>query len=223
MLATLLVIIAGVTILVTILVMLGMTGKNRGNRKERVSGGVRRTLDYLFFVLIFGLTGITAGYYAYSRSNLKHTDLFAMNNDMLHAEPGQILIHKKCGKCHSLERVYLTYKNDIAWNKTVKRMAEFDYPNITSSDARHIVAYLIQQERRRRRNADRLKIGKNIVSRKCGVCHDLDRVFRANKSKQEWTDTLNSMVKIPRASVFLSEQEEEDIVAFLSSRRTTEK
>ncbi len=89
---------------------------------------------------------------------------------MITAEPDQIIMNKKCSKCHSLERVYLMYKNDRERQKTVNRMAEFDYPDVTDSDTQRIVSYLIRQQRRRD-GTDRLKTGKNLVSRKCGICH----------------------------------------------------
>jgi hypothetical protein len=80
--------------------------------------------------------------------------------------PDKLLCIKNTVSVIALNGVCLTYKNDIAWNKTVNRMAEFDYPNITDSDMRYIVAYLIRRQRRRWRNTGRLKTGKNIVSRK---------------------------------------------------------
>ncbi|MCI5224580.1 MAG: hypothetical protein D3924_18420 [Candidatus Electrothrix sp. AR4] len=173
----------------------------------------------VLFALFIVLTGVTIGYDALSRSGSQCPDFSVMGIKIFSSESGQDVMNRKCSKCHSLERVYLTYKSEKAWSETVKRMVEFDYPNITSSDEQQIVAYLIQQQRRRRSNADRLKIGKSIVSRKCGICHDLDRVFRVDKSRLEWTETVNTMVEIMGVFDFLSEQEKKDIVAFLSSRQ----
>jgi hypothetical protein len=175
------------------------------------------------FGLTFGLAGVAVGYYASIRSGLPYSDLFMVNKKLVNVESVKILMNRKCGKCHSLERVYLVYKSDAAWNETVNKMAEFDYPHISGTDVRQIVAYLIQQQRRRWSNADRLKTGKSLVSRKCGICHDLERVFSVDKSRRKWTDTINNMVEILGVSDFLSEQEEDDIVSFLSSRKKIKK
>ncbi|WP_339136482.1 MAG: hypothetical protein WGN25_01195 [Candidatus Electrothrix sp. GW3-4] len=125
----------------------------------------------------------------------------------------------KCSKCHSLERVFLDFKEAKDWQQTVQRMAVLDYPNISQADVEQITAYLLEQQQRREQNTDRQKIGKNLVTRKCGICHDLSRVFRADKTVLEWEKTVDNMVAFLGVSNFLSTQERNDIITFLSSRQ----
>ena len=282
MLATLLVVIGGVTVLI----MLEMTGKVRDSPRKKGWILVHRILGYLFLVLFasmlvfmvvkaggfqeelparamihiilalllvplimikvviarrhaqlstklimlglaifglsFGLTGITAGYYALHRSDYKYTVLSDVDDDILNVEIGQKITNRKCSKCHSLERVYQSYKSDIAWTETIHKMAELDYPNITNFDVKQIVGYLVQQQQKRQGEEEdklRMEIGRSLVSKKCSICHNLDRVFGAKKREQEWVETVSRMTVTNGDDDFLSEQEAEDIVYFLTHIR----
>lgn len=173
------------------------------------------------FVISFGLTGITAGYYALHRSNLTYTTISSLNNGLLDLELGKSITNSKCNKCHSLERVYLAYKNDESWSNTINKMALLDSPNITSFDVKQMLNYLIQQQKKREAENDlniKVEIGKTIVSRKCNICHDLDRVLGARKNKQEWIATINRMAENMGDTNFLTEQEKTDIISFMVER-----
>jgi mono/diheme cytochrome c family protein len=285
MLATLLVVIGGVTVLI----MLEMTGKVRDSPRRKGWILVHRILGYLFLVLFasmlvfmvvkaggfqeelparamihiilalllvplimikvviarrhaqlstklimlglaifglsFGLTGITAGYYALHRSDYKYTVLSDVDDDILNVEIGQKITNRKCSKCHSLERVYQSYKSDIAWTETIHKMAELDYPNITNFDVKQIVGYLVQQQQKRQgeeKDKLRMEIGRSLVNKKCSLCHNLDRIFGAKKREQEWVETISRMTVTNGDDDFLSEQEAEDIVYFLTNIRKEE-
>ena len=282
MLATLLVVIGGVTVLI----MLEMTGKVRDSPRRKGWILLHRILGYLFLVLFaamlifmvikaggfqeelparamlhiilalllvplimikvviarrhaqlstklimlglaifglsFGLTGITAGYYALHRSDYKYAILSDVDDEILNVEIGQKITNRKCSKCHSLERVYQSYKSDVAWSHTIHKMAELDYPNITNFDVKQIVGYLVQQQQKRQgeeKDKLRMEIGRSLVTQKCSVCHNLDRIFGAKKSRQEWTETVSRMTKTNGADDFLSDQEAKDIVYFLTNIR----
>ncbi|MCI5223680.1 MAG: hypothetical protein D3924_13670 [Candidatus Electrothrix sp. AR4] len=178
-------------------------------------------LGMAIFGLSFGLTGITAGYYALHRSDIKYAALADVDEDILSVELGQKITNRKCSKCHSLERVYQSYKSDVAWTQTIHKMAELDYPNITNFDVNQIVGYLVQQQQKRQGEVEEkleAKIGKSLVNQKCTPCHNLDRVFGAKKNKQEWTDTVERMMEINGEVDYLSEKEKKNIVIFLSRR-----
>ncbi|XOF35033.1 MAG: hypothetical protein ACL93V_07020 [Candidatus Electrothrix sp. YB6] len=179
-------------------------------------------LGIAIFGLSFGLTGITAGYYALHRSSARYAVLSEVDEDILNVELGQKITNRKCSKCHSLERVYQNYKSDIAWTETIHKMAELDYPNITSSDVKQIVGYLVRQQEKRQgeeKEKLRLKIGRTLVQQKCSMCHELDRVFVADKTQGEWTETIGRMTRTSGDPEFLSEHEAEDIIFFLSRLR----
>ncbi len=182
-------------------------------------------LGIAIFMLSFGLTGITAGYYVLHRSNLTYTTLSAQDNDVLNMELGKAIMNKKCSKCHSLERVYRAYKSDDGWAGTVNKMALLDSPNITTFDVKQVLNYLIEQQKERQaKNPAGLEddVGKSLVSSKCSVCHNLDRVFGARKNEKQWTTTVGRMVTTMDEPDFLSEQEKSDIIAFLSRREAIE-
>ncbi|MCW5203499.1 hypothetical protein VU11_03220 [Desulfobulbus sp. US2] len=183
-------------------------------------------LGLAIFGLSFGLTGITAGYYALHRSDFKYAVLSDVDDEILNVEIGQKITNRKCSKCHSLERVYQSYKSDIAWTHTIHKMAELDYPNITNFDVKQIVGYLVQQQQKRQgeeKDKLRMEIGRSLVSQKCSICHDLDRIFGAQKGRQEWTETISRMTKTNGDADFLSDQEAEDIIYFLTHIRQEKK
>ncbi|MCI5148455.1 MAG: hypothetical protein D3916_03505 [Candidatus Electrothrix sp. MAN1_4] len=183
-------------------------------------------LGLAIFGLSFGLTGITAGYYALHRSDYKYAVLSDVDDDILSVEIGQKITNRKCSKCHSLERVYQSYKSDVAWSETIHKMAELDYPNITNFDVQQIVGYLIQQQQKRQGEEEermRMEIGRSLVTQKCSLCHNLDRIFGARKNQQEWRETVSRMTKTNGDADYLTDQEAEDIVHFLINIRKKEK
>jgi cytochrome c2 len=177
------------------------------------------------FTLSFALTGLTAGYYVLHRSNLTYTTLSALDNDVLDADLGKSIVSKKCSKCHSLERVYRAFKSDESWAKTINKMALLDSPNITSFDVKQVLNYLRVQQRNRQEKANLdpgRTIGKTLVTQKCSICHNLDRVFGASKNSEEWTTTVGRMVATMDDPDFLSDQEKVNIITFLSMREEKE-
>jgi len=61
-------------------------------------------------------------------------------------------------------------------------------------------------------------IGKTLVTRKCGLCHELDRVLRAEKTAAEWSQTLDRMAGFMGDPTFLSTNESSDMVDYLVNR-----
>ena len=182
-------------------------------------------LGVTIFCLAFALTGITAGYYVLHRDNLSYTTLSAMDDNILDLELGKAIMNRKCSKCHSLERVYRAYKSKEGWAATVNEMARMDAPNITSFDVKQTLNYLVLQQEKRQiadhKEAEK-EIGKTLVSRKCTVCHDLERVFAADKKKEAWAATVERMAATMGDPDFLSSREQADIVNFLSEKNSHE-
>ncbi|MCW5203498.1 hypothetical protein VU12_11240 [Desulfobulbus sp. US4] len=173
----------------------------------------------VLFGSIFVLIGVTVGYYIFNSSETRSVSEIKIRWTPRSVASDKILMGKKCSKCHSIERIFLSSKDGKDWQQTVQRMAELDYPNISKGDVERITDYLIEQQRRREKSTDRRKIGKNLVSRKCKICHDLGRVFSANKTASEWEETVDNMIKLLGVSNFLSMQQKNDIILFLSSRQ----
>ena len=176
-------------------------------------------LGSLILGISFSMLGISAGHYVMNRSSFQYTILPDADKVVLNAELGLNLMKEKCNKCHSLERAYQQYKTKIEWTETVNKMAERDAPNITPFDVQQIVGYLVhQQEQQDAMKGAELERGKKLVARKCNICHPLERVFRAVKKRPAWEATVNRMMRTMDDSNFLSAQEKNDIVGFLSNR-----
>ena len=176
-------------------------------------------LGIAIFVLAVALTGISAGYYILHRSNSSYTIIEAIDNDVLDLELGKAITVKKCSKCHSLERVYRAFKSNNSWVVTINKMALLDSPNIASFDVKQTLNYLIAQQKVREEKlavSSQAEIGKSLVSQKCSICHNLDRIFGARKNSDEWGATVSRMMATMGDPAFLSEEEKADIVMFLS-------
>lgn len=107
------------------------------------------SLGIIILTFSFVLTGISAGYYVLHRSDLTYTTLTDLDKNTLNLELGKSITHNKCNKCHTLERVYRSFKTDERWTETVNRMALLDAPNITGFDVKQVLNYLIQQQKTR--------------------------------------------------------------------------
>ena len=182
-------------------------------RKAQISSRLL-LLGISLFVLSFGLTGIAAKYYALHEGSLSEL-LNAADSNIVSVETGQAVLSKKCSKCHSLERVYTTNTTD--WSATVNKMAGFD-PNISESDIKLITEYL-NQLRKTMPQRTSVERGRDLVNTKCSKCHTLDKVFSVDMTRDKWAETVGDMMKIMGLPDFITEQEKEDIIAFLADRR----
>ena len=176
-------------------------------------------LGSLLLAISFSMLGISAGYYTLHRSRFQYTALPEAEEIVLNTELGLNLMKEKCSKCHSLEKIYEQYKDKAGWLETVNTMAERDSPNITPFDVQQIVGYLLhQQEQQDAIKGAELERGKKLVARKCNICHPLERVFRAAKTKQGWEATVSRMIRTMDDPNFLTAQEKNDAIGFLSNR-----
>ncbi len=170
-------------------------------------------LGIALFGLAFGLTGLTA---LQGDGDILHGFL-GKSYSISGGEHAQRIMNRKCGKCHSLERIYQTYKPD--WSETVNRMAQFDYPNISNAEVRQIVQYLTEQQEKIQTLTETNAV-RSLISRKCSICHNLDKIYKTKLNQKEWTDIVADMIKIMGDPNFLSLQEQEEIVQYLSSRQS---
>jgi nitrate/TMAO reductase-like tetraheme cytochrome c subunit len=189
------------TALALILIPLVLIKVVIARRQARVSTKLT-LLGIALFGLAFGLTGLTA---------------LQGKNEKYGGEHAQGIMSKKCSKCHSLERIYQTYKPD--WNETVNRMAQFDYPNINNAEMRQIVQYLTEQQEKIQPFTETNAV-RSLISRKCSICHNLDKIYKTKLNQKEWTDIVADMIRIMGDPNFLSLQEQEEIVQYLSSRQS---
>lgn len=174
------------------------------------------------FLALFLLNSMTAGYYFLHESDIDRPSLSEEDAAVLDEKKGQKLVAQKCGKCHALERIFKALKTDQGWTEIVNRMISFDTPNISESQGKQIVNYLIIQQKRREKLAAEasgasVKIGRNMVEQKCSFCHGLDRLYMVNKTREEWVRTVENMIGYSEQADFLSPHEKEAVIEFLSS------
>jgi mono/diheme cytochrome c family protein len=112
---------------------------------------------------------------------------------------GRQLVIKRCAKCHSLERVFKSFKDEEGWTKTVNRMALIDAPNIRDYDAKQIIYFLLKQQEERKGSDLSIieeEIGKTLIDKKCSLCHNLERVYKSVKNEEEWRITVERIGEI---------------------------
>ncbi|MCI5141115.1 MAG: hypothetical protein D3909_05185 [Candidatus Electrothrix sp. ATG1] len=180
------------------------------------------------FLALFLLNSMTAGYYFLHQIEVDKQSLPAEDAAVLDEKKGQKLVAKKCGKCHTLERIFKTLKTDQGWADTVNRMVSFDTPNISESEGKQILTYLISQQKRREKitpesaeGVNKKMIGKKMVEQKCSFCHGLDKVYIAKKTPEEWDKTIDKMAGYSDQEEFLAPQDKEAVIEFLSSRNSS--
>ncbi len=175
------------------------------------------------FLAFFLLNSMTAGYYFIQESDIAQLTLSEKDVKGLDEKKGQKLLAQKCGKCHTLERIFKSLKTDLGWTKTVSKMVAFEEPNITEKQGKQILHYLINQQKRREKlvaktSGAREKAGKNLIEQKCSFCHGLDRIYLANKTSEEWAELVDNMAGYSEKENFLRPLEKEAVLEFLSRR-----
>lgn len=180
-------------------------------------------LGIALFSLAFVLNGLTAGHYLLHRTDPRYITVSDIDEPVLDTDIGRLVLFDKCGKCHTFERIFRAAKDQDGWTKTVNRMAVLDAPDINQFDVKQVIFFLLDLQRQRQEKLGRIQaeeIGKTLVSQKCTRCHNLERVFKASKTKNQWRQTLQKMTNYAGDPEFLGAKEKEDIAAYLSENRT---
>jgi len=178
-------------------------------------------LGLAIFLFAFLLIALSAGHYFLYKGDVREVAISSIDKETMNENIGRQLVVQKCDKCHTLERVFRSIKDEDGWTKTVNRMALIDTPNIRDYDAKQIIFFLVKQQQSRigtQQDVVDMEIGKTLLDKKCTICHDLDRIFRAQKSEEEWMATVERMKQHASDPEFLNEKETENIVDFLVRR-----
>lgn len=178
-------------------------------------------LGMTIFLFAFLLNAISAGHYYLYKGAVREVTISSIDRETMNEDIGRQLVVKKCSKCHTLERIFRSFKDEEGWTRTVNHMALIDTPNIRDYDAKQIIFFLVKQQENRMGEKEDLveeKIGRTLLDKKCTLCHDLDRIYQAQKSEKEWLATVERMKQHARDSNFLNEKETKNIVDFLSTR-----
>jgi hypothetical protein len=173
------------------------------------------------FLFAFLFNAISAGHYYLYRGEVREVTISSVDRETMNEDIGRQLVVKKCAKCHTLERIFRSFKDEEGWTGTVNRMAVIDTPNIRDYDAKQIIFFLVQQQENRigaQKEVVEGEIGKTLLEKRCTMCHDLDRVYQAQKREEEWLATVERMKQHARDPDFLNAKETSSIVGFLSTR-----
>ncbi len=173
------------------------------------------------FILAFVFIVITAGYYFLYSSHVTYVSISELDTNVMDENIGRHLVISKCSKCHTLERIFRSFKTQESWTETINRMAKIDAPNIRDYDVKQIINFLLMQQDNRRNTPESLgtEIGKSLLEQKCSVCHNLERIYKSSKGELEWQSTLEKMVKMSGSPDYLSETEKKEIIIFLLSQK----
>jgi cytochrome c5 len=179
-------------------------------------------LGMLIFSTAFLLNGIAAGNYFLYRSRIPYTTV--RETDALDVHIGRKLLGQKCAKCHSLQKIFAASLTMEEWTKTVNRMAQKDIPHIRPHDIKQIIHYLVRRgEGGPSKTVEKEEVpGKELVQKKCVLCHDLKRVDGAKKDRVSWQRTLKRMIENAEEIgmvEYLTKEEEGGILEFLSGPR----
>ncbi len=178
-------------------------------------------VGFSIFLMAFLLNAISAGHYFLYRGAIRFVAITSLDRVTMDEDIGRQLVMKKCAKCHTLERIFRSFKDEEGWTRTVNRMALIDAPNIRSYDAKQIIFFLLKQQEKRTSEDLAMveeEIGKTLVDKKCSFCHNLERVYQARKSEDEWRVTVERMIRNSKNPDFLTEKETEEVVKYLASR-----
>jgi cytochrome c2 len=185
-------------------------------------------LGTIILAMSVTLVGLTAGHYLLHRSDLRYVTVEKRSALPLDVELGRRLMFNKCGKCHSFERILRSTKDRGGWEETINRMAGYDAPNISPFDIRQITyALLSMQKDQGPAIGDTVKpeepskedVGKSIIENRCSRCHTLERIFAADKTFEQWRQTIDRMLGYAGDPPLLSDSEKEDVLIFLERNR----
>ncbi len=178
-------------------------------------------LGMTIFLFAFLFNAISAGHYYLYKGAVREVTISSIDKETMNEDIGRTLVLKKCAKCHTLERIFRSFKDEEGWTRTVNRMALMDTPNIRDYNAKQIIFFLVMQQENRMGEKEDLvegEIGRTLLDKKCISCHNLDRIYQAQKSEKEWLATVERMKQYARDPNFLSEKETKKIVDYLSTK-----
>jgi ferredoxin-NADP reductase/mono/diheme cytochrome c family protein len=184
------------------------------------------SLGVIIFCLAFLLVALTAGQYLLRATSAKDIPPPPTNASLerIDLRASEVLMQKRCSRCHTLDRVVGARKDAKGWSATINRMRSFPGSHISEEDATTILGYLVAADSIDSSTLQgELKVGKALVDSHCGRCHELDRVYKSEFSPKQWQDTVTRMVGYARGiDGFFKPGEYQQIIRFLSKTQTPE-
>ncbi|MDR4499626.1 MAG: hypothetical protein MRK02_17160 [Candidatus Scalindua sp.] len=147
----------------------------------------------LILISVFITVTMSAGYYMVSLTGDQFITLTHNGKPLkVNLKIGRKVVHEKCVKCHSLERVYSHNKTEADWRYYVSRMRAKDPENMNELEEIQAIGYLVKNLGIDDSKMD-IELGLKIILSKCGTCHPIERIFRSKKTADEWIETVEKM------------------------------
>ena len=111
-------------------------------------------------------------------------------------ESWKYLYEPKCSKCHPLDRIFSDPKTEEEWRSCITRMIEKSPLWITPEEGEQITTEILGTKKGVIGSFPKKK--KYVDSRllfidRCTVCHSVNRILLANKTGEEWQETVTRM------------------------------
>lgn len=103
-------------------------------------------------------------------------------------ERGEKLLNSSCGSCHDLRPIQTAALDKEAWNSVVQDMVSKG-ADVPDADLPVLIDYLFTHYGPLPSGA-----GQSVLLNVCTMCHDLSRVKNGRRSREEWQETLNTML-----------------------------
>jgi hypothetical protein len=136
-------------------------------------------------------------------------------------ESWKYLYEPKCSKCHTLERIFAEPKTRGEWQICVSRMNQKSPSWITPEEGEQIIAEILGHKKAAIRSFPKKKKydeARLLFIDRCTNCHPVNRILMANKTKEEWKETVIRM-RDNAPELFLDE-DLSIIVDYLTERAT---
>ncbi|MCW5205895.1 photosystem P840 reaction-center cytochrome c-551 [Desulfobulbus sp. F5] len=191
------------------------------------------TLDRIYAATVAEWTPTVSKMAAFDSSDISNAEAGViaayLNEKRLHDELQQkkkLILVKCTTMCHKLDKISAAKKNEQRWRETIERMITLTGdPKYLSDEEKNTIAKFLANNMENLLNSGiestlspPIVTGvRSLVARKCSAgCHKLDQVLIAKKTKEVWTETINNMIEITGNPGYLSEQEKQQIIEFLS-------
>ena len=136
-------------------------------------------------------------------------------------ESWKYLYEPKCSKCHPLDRIFEDPKSKEEWRSCITKMIEKSPSWISPEEGEQIITEILGTRKdetesfaERKEYAD----ARLLFIDRCTVCHSADRILLANKTGEEWQETVTRM-RDNAPEMFL-EEDLPVIIAYLTERGT---
>ncbi len=111
-------------------------------------------------------------------------------------ESWKYLYEPKCSKCHPLDRIFADPKTEEEWKICVNRMIQKSPLWITPKEGGQIIAEILGTGKdvigsfpKKKEYAD----ARLLFIDRCTVCHSANRILLADKTAEEWKETVTRM------------------------------